>query len=42
MLVEYYDPMYDYQIKNSKIPTVFKGNAEEVLQFINSKEESIN
>ncbi len=42
MLVEYYDPMYDYQIKKSKIPTVFKGNAEEVLQFINSKEESIN
>ena len=37
LLVDYYDPMYDYQIKKSKIPIVFKGNREEVLQFINSK-----
>ncbi|MFK5937186.1 MAG: tRNA 2-selenouridine(34) synthase MnmH, partial [Sulfurimonas sp.] len=34
LLVDYYDPMYDYQIQKSPIPIVFKGNAKEVLAFI--------
>ena len=37
MLLEYYDPMYDYQIQKSKIPIVFRGNKEEVLEFISVK-----
>ena len=36
LLVDYYDPMYDYQIKKSTLPLVFKGNAKEVLAFIKS------
>ncbi len=38
LLSEYYDPMYDYQIEKSAIPIVFRGNAQEVLDFIKSKE----
>lgn len=38
LLVDYYDPMYDYQIQKSKIPIVFRGNEAEVLEFINSKD----
>lgn len=34
LLTDYYDPMYDYQIEKSPIPVVFKGNAKEVLAFI--------
>ena len=37
LLENYYDPMYDYQIKKTKIPIIFQGNAIEVLKFINSK-----
>ena len=37
LLVDYYDPMYDYQIEKSPIPIIFKGNAKEVLAFIKSK-----
>ncbi len=35
LLISYYDPMYDYQIAKSKIPTLFKGNQSEILQFLN-------
>jgi tRNA 2-selenouridine synthase len=38
LLSDYYDPMYDYQIKKSPIPILFRGNAEEVLAFIRSRE----
>ena len=38
LLTEYYDPMYDYQIEKSIIPIVFRGDAQEVLDFIKSKE----
>jgi len=36
LLEKYYDPMYDYQLTKSKIPVVFRGNAEEVKRFIES------
>ena len=39
LLVEYYDPMYDYQIQKSKIPIIFTGYDYEVLDFINYKEQ---
>jgi len=38
LLEEYYDPMYDYQIEKTSIPILFRGNAEEVLKFIRSRE----
>ena len=38
LLQDYYDPMYDYQIEKSPIPILFRGNAEEVLAFIRSRE----
>lgn len=34
LLEGYYDPMYDYQIQKTDIPTVFRGNAKEVLSFL--------
>lgn len=34
LLEDYYDPMYDYQIEKTKIPIIFRGNAEEVLAFL--------
>ena len=34
LLRDYYDPMYDYQLKKSPIPIIFRGSAEEVLSFI--------
>jgi len=34
LLRDYYDPMYDYQLKKSSIPVIFCGNAEEVRSFI--------
>lgn len=37
LLVRYYDPMYDYQIKKTTIPIVFRGNTKEVLSFIASQ-----
>lgn len=33
LLTEYYDPMYDYQIKKNKTPVIFRGNYKEVLQW---------
>lgn len=37
ILREYYDPMYDYQIKKSDIPIAFKGNYDEVLSYLTKK-----
>ena len=37
LLKEYYDPMYDYQIEKSEIPTIFEGNADEVLAYLDNK-----
>ena len=37
LLREYYDPMYDYQLKKSRLPIVFEGNAEKILDFLRDK-----
>jgi acyl-coenzyme A synthetase/AMP-(fatty) acid ligase len=34
LLVNYYDPMYDYQIKKKISRVVFKGNSDEVLAYL--------
>ncbi|RKX45676.1 MAG: tRNA 2-selenouridine(34) synthase MnmH [Verrucomicrobia bacterium] len=34
LLRDYYDPMYDYQIQNKSSVVVFKGNASEVLGYL--------
>ena len=34
LLVEYYDPMYDYQLENKKQKIVFCGDADEVLEYM--------
>ena len=34
LLEDYYDPMYDYQIEKTKIPIIFRGNSNEVLDFL--------
>ena len=36
LLVEYYDPMYDYQIQNKLEAIAFKGNASEVFGYLKS------
>ncbi len=33
LLKEYYDPMYNYQLKNNNEKIIFKGNHKEVLSF---------
>ena len=37
LLVDYYDPMYDYQLSRKKHRVVFKGNKNEVLDFLSRK-----
>ena len=37
LLVGYYDPMYDYQIQKKMDRVVFKGNANEVLSYLNDR-----
>jgi len=39
LLRDYYDPMYDYQIGKSPVPVIFRGNAEEVIDFVRSRED---
>ena len=34
LLVEYYDPMYDYQLENKADKIRFRGDAEAVLKHI--------
>ncbi|MGI6226527.1 MAG: tRNA 2-selenouridine(34) synthase MnmH [Peptococcales bacterium] len=34
LLREYYDPMYDYQSKKIQKPVLFKGDGEDVLQYL--------
>jgi len=33
-LVDYYDPMYDYQISKKKQRIVFQGNSQDVLAYL--------
>lgn len=35
-LVEYYDPMYSYQMANSTRPILFEGRPDQVLEFLKS------
>jgi len=34
LMVEYYDPMYEYQRKQRDVPTLFEGSADEVIEFL--------
>jgi len=36
LLVEYYDPMYDYQLQKTTIPIIFRGNHSQILNFLNT------
>jgi len=36
LLTHYYDPMYDYQIQKTAIEIVFRGNEEEVVEYLRS------
>lgn len=36
LLKEYYDPMYDYQIEKRSSRVVFRGNEEEIKEFLHS------
>ncbi|NPA71190.1 MAG: tRNA 2-selenouridine(34) synthase MnmH [Gammaproteobacteria bacterium] len=38
LLVEYYDPMYDYQMSKSDHPVLFKGSIDEVVAFLKGYE----
>ena len=37
LLVEYYDPMYDYQIEKNRERIIFRGSAEEIEAFLKQK-----
>ena len=37
LLVDYYDPMYDYQIKNKLDRVVFRGNKEQVFEYLRTR-----
>ncbi len=37
LLVDYYDPMYDYQLEQKKQKIVFRGDAEQVKQYLESR-----
>lgn len=41
LLVDYYDPMYSYQINNKKERIVFEGRADEILDYFNSSKFSL-
>jgi len=34
LLHEYYDPMYDFQLKKSRLPVLYEGNAQEVYDYL--------
>lgn len=37
LLVDYYDPMYDFQIKKKSDQVIFKGNQDGVLNYLNKQ-----
>ena len=37
LLVDYYDPMYDYQITKKTDRVIFQGNQTEIVDFLNKK-----
>ncbi len=40
LLLDYYDPMYDYQISKKRQRVVFEGNADEVYEFLRGGQAS--
>lgn len=34
LLVDYYDPMYDYQLNKKKDRVVFKGNKKDIIEYL--------
>lgn len=36
LLTHYYDPMYDYQLEKTTIPIIFRGNAQDVVSFLDN------
>lgn len=42
LLVEYYDPMYDYQLDQKKRKIVFRGTAADVLEYIALRDEHVD
>ena len=42
LLSEYYDPMYDYQIKKSPLPILFEGNEQEIFEFLRDIEKKVS
>lgn len=34
LLVDYYDPMYNYQIEQKKQRIIFRGNYEEITSYL--------
>ncbi|MGE4594570.1 MAG: tRNA 2-selenouridine(34) synthase MnmH [Gammaproteobacteria bacterium] len=41
LLLDYYDPMYAYQINNKKDRIVFEGTADEIIDFLKSSKFSL-
>ena len=39
LLVDYYDPMYDYQLKNKKERVIFKGNQNDIFDYLSTKHQ---
>ena len=37
LLIDYYDPMYDYQLSKKQERVIFKGNKNEVLDYFENK-----
>jgi tRNA 2-selenouridine synthase len=35
LLVEYYDPMYDYQLEKKSDRVVYRGESDELLEYVN-------
>ncbi|MBL7000390.1 MAG: tRNA 2-selenouridine(34) synthase MnmH [Gammaproteobacteria bacterium] len=37
LLLEYYDPMYQYQLQKKPVEVIFRGNEQEVLEWVGEK-----
>ena len=37
LLVDYYDPMYDYQLSKKQERVIFKGNKKEITEYLNNE-----
>ena len=38
LLIEYYDPMYDYQIEKKRDRVIFEGSRDEVVEYLKNRE----